>query len=169
MKKTLLILTAVVCAFAAKSQTIIGDCTDLSGDCLYYVSENIIVTNAEKSKGFTFHPSCEMKNGQLACSGIIAQLVNVGSCCEKNTLIILLDDGSKVMLTSWNKFNCEGNAYFNITRDEMQLLREHKMVKAQIKNGFTYDSFVNDISEKNQEYFFRYFKEIDANQFTPRK
>jgi hypothetical protein len=167
MKKTLVLLASIVVSFTTNAQTIYGDCTDLSGKCTYYTTENVIVTNAEKKKGFTFNPMIDMKNGQLVCSGIMAEMVNIGSCCEKNTLIILLEDGSKLMLKSWNKFNCEGNAWFFLTKDEIQLLREHKMVKAQMQNGYSYESFQNDIPLKNQEYFFRFFQDVDANKYTP--
>ena len=169
MKKIFLTLAAVAYGFVSNAQTIYGDCTDLSGSCIYYLSEKIIVTNTEKNKGFTFKPSVDMYNGQLTCSGIMAQMVNIGTCCENNSMILLLDDGSKISLVSWNKFNCEGDAWFNISKDEAKLLREHKIVKAQIKNGYSYDSFQNDVPEKNQEYFFRYFKELDANKYTPVK
>jgi hypothetical protein len=169
MKKTLVLIASLAFGYSANAQTILGDCTDLSGDCLYYVQDNVIVTNADKKKGFTFSPSVDMRNGQLVCTGIIAQMVNIGSCCEKNSLILLLDDGSKIMLKSWNKFNCEGDAYFSLTKDEVQLLREHKMVKGQLQNGYSFESFQNDIPVKNQDYFIRFLQDVDANKYTPVK
>ena len=169
MKKTFLIIATLFCGITSKSQTIIGDCTDLSGNCFYYVKENIIVTNSEKSKGFTFSPSVDMKNKNLVCDGIIASMVNIGGCCENNTMIILLADSSTITLKSWNKFNCEGNAFFHLTKDEAQLLRTHKILKAQIKNGRTYDSFQNSIPTSNQDYFFRFFKQLDANEYILKK
>jgi hypothetical protein len=169
MKKTIVLLASIAFGYAANAQTIYGDCTDLSGKCIYYVSENVIVTNAEKKKGFTFSPSVDLRNGQLVCTGIISQMVNIGSCCENNSLILLLDDGSKIMIKSWNKFNCEGDAWFSLSKDEIQLLREHKMVKAQMQNGYSYESFQNDISVDNQDYFMRFLQDVDANKYTPVK
>ena len=73
------------------------------------------------------------------------------------------------MLKSWNKFNCEGNAWFNISKDETKLLREHKVVKAQMQNGYSYESFQNDVPVGEQDYFIRFFIDLDANKFTPVK
>lgn len=169
MNKIYLMVVALFCSVTTKAQTIIGDCTDLSGNCYYYVKENIIVTNSEKSKGFTFSPSVDMKNKNLVCDGIIASMVNIGGCCENNTMIMLLADSSTITLKSWNKFNCKGDAFFNLTKDEAQLLRTHKILKAQIKNGRTYDSFQNSIPTSDQDYFLRFFKELDANKYTVKK
>ena len=169
MKKIYLLLATLSLGVTTKSQTIYGDCTDLSGSCYYYVQENIIVTNSQKNKGFTFSPSVDMKNGQLICDGINAQMINLGGCCENNSLILLLEDSSKVILQSWNKFNCKGDAWFNLTRDELDLLREHKIMKAQIQNGRTYDSFQNSISKSNQDYFLRFFKALDSNKYILKK
>lgn len=169
MKKTFLILATLFGSVTSKSQTIIGDCTDLSGKCWYYVNEKIIVSNSEKTKGFTFSPSVDMKNDKLVCDGIIASMVNIGACCENNTMILLLEDSIKITLKSWNKFNCEGNAYFHLTAFECRQLREHKILKAQIQNGRTYDTYQNSISTKNQDFFFRFFKGLDANEYVEKK
>ena len=170
MKKIILFVAAVATSSLLTAQLhIIGDCTDLSGKCLYYASESAIVANQDKTKGFNYFPSVNMKNGVLECSGISATMVNIGNCVENNSLIFLLDDGSKVMLKSWNKFNCEGNAWFNISKDEMNLLRQHKVVKAQMQNGYSYESFQNDVPASEQDYFIRFFADLDANKFTPAK
>ena len=169
MKKTFLILATLFFGVTSKSQKIVGDCTDLSGSCFYYVDDNIIVTNSEKTKGFRFSPSIDMKDGKLICDGITATLVNLGTCCENNTFILLLDDGSNITLKSWNKFNCKGHAFFNLSAYELKLLREHKIVKAQIQNGRTFDTFQNVITPKNQDYFFRFFRELDTNKYVVKK
>lgn len=170
MKKILILCLALFGACNLNSQVqIFEDCTDLSGQCIYYVNDAVIIANSEKNKGFKYHPSVDMKNGQLSCGGILTKMVNIGNCVENNSLIFLLDDGSKVMLKSWNKFNCDGDAWFNISRDEQQLLREHKIVKAQMQNGFSYDSFQNDVPADMQDFFIRFFAELDANRFTPVK
>lgn len=170
MKKIFLTLAAFAVTSLVSAQLhIIGDCTDLSGKCIYYVSDEVIIANKEKNKGFKYHPSVEMKNGVLECAGILTTMVNIGGCVENNSLIFLLDDGSKVMLKSWNKFNCDGDAWFFLSKDEMNLLREHKVVKAQMQNGYSYESFQNDVPLSEQDYFIRFFAEIDANKFTPAK
>lgn len=170
MKKSILFVAAIATSSLLNAQLqIIGDCTDLSGNCLYYVDEQVIIANKEKDKGFKYSPSVDMKNGALECGGILTTMVNIGNCVENNTLIFLLDDGSKVMLKSWNKFNCDGDAWFNISKDEMNLLREHKVVKAQMQNGYSYESFQSDVPVSDQDYFIRFFADVDANKFTPVK
>lgn len=170
MKNSILLVAALATSSLLTAQLeILGDCTDLSGKCTYYVSDNVLITDKEKSKGFTYHPSVNMKNGLLESSGILTKMINIGNCYENNSLIFLLDDGSKIMLKSWNKFNCEGNAWFNISKDETKLLREHKVVKAQMQNGYSFESFQNDVPVAEQDYFIRFFIDLDANKFTPVK
>jgi hypothetical protein len=166
MKKTLLSLFALVASSVVNAQaiTIYEDCRDLSGRCLYYVEDELIVTNANESRAFRFHPQVQMKNDKLTCVGIIALMLNIGNCNEHDTLILLLEDGSKITLKSWNDFNCKGNSWYNIGKDDLALLRQHKIVKAQIQNGYSYESLVNDVAPQYQDYFFRFFQSLDENK-----
>jgi len=81
-------------------------------------------------------------------------MVNIGSnCVENNELVILFDDDTKITLTSWNKFNCDGNAWFNLEPNEIETLSKLKIKKIKITNGSTFDSFTSAPKEKDKSYF----------------
>ena len=169
MNKIYLMVAALFCSVTTKSQTITADCTDLSGDCYYYTKENIIVTNSQKTKGFTFSPAIRMNENKLECYGIFVNMINMGRCNEDNEMIILLADSSTIMLKSSYKFNCKSNTFFYLTAYEMRELRLQKILKVQLTNGYTFDSFQKSVPTNKQDYFFRFFKEIDANIYTVKK
>jgi len=131
MKQVLSIL-ALCLALNSFSQTtgleIIEDCTDLSGNCYIYPNKELIVANAAKDKGFKISADFKRKGteGNLHLTGLLGTLVNIGGCCEKNELIFLFEDGSKMTLVSWNKFNCEGNAWYSIDAEEAEQLATKK-------------------------------------------
>ena len=173
MKKILSIFALCCCltSFAQDGRYIIEDCTDLGGKCYIFPSENLIVTNAEKNKGFTISADFRRKGteGNLHMTGLLCQLVNIGTCCEKNELIFLFEDGSKMTLVSWNKWNCEGNAWYNLDEAQREELATKKLVKAQMKNGYSFESFVNTIPNEQQDYFMTLASDAAQNKVQAKK
>ena len=109
MKKTILSIVMLT-TFSAFSQTQVAfkieHCKDNMTDKEYYFAEKkLICSNESKTKGFTVTPSFRAKNGGMENNGFIVKNVNIGSCDENDSMIILFEDSSKTTLTSWNKFN----------------------------------------------------------------
>ena len=77
----------------------------------------------------------------------------IGNCDEKDQLIFLFDDGSKISISSWNKFNCKGNAYFNLTEDELNSLKTKLVTTIRFVNGYTSDSFTYTLKKLEKDYF----------------
>jgi hypothetical protein len=42
---------------------------------------------------------------------------------EYPPVIFLFDDDTKITITSWNKFNCDGKAYFTLSEDDLELVK----------------------------------------------
>jgi len=173
MKKTILSIVMLT-TFSAFSQTSVAfkieHCKDNMTDKEYYFAEKkLICSNESKTKGFTITPSFRAKNGGMENNGFIVKNVNIGSCDENDSLIILFEDSTKITLTSWNKFNCEGNAYFNFTDDELQELKTKKVSAIRFTNGRSYDTLTYTLKPSEQDYFIRVYTnftivEIDCSK-----
>jgi hypothetical protein len=166
MKKIFLVFALFSClsSFSQKDLRIIEDCTDLSGKCYIYASHTFVIANAEKDKGFKL--DADFKRNEetqaLEVTGFLCKLVNIGTCSEKNELILLFEDGSKFTIYSWNKWNCDGDAWYYLNKAQVETLATKKLVKAQMKNGYSFESYMNTVEAENQNYFMRLIS--DANQ-----
>lgn len=167
MKQIFISLSIIAVSLTANAQLhIIEDASDLGGKVYIYPSETIILTNAEKSKGFTLSASLERKGteGNLHLTGLIGQLVNIGTCCEKNQLILMFEDSTKMTLVSWNKWNCEGNAFYRLDGEQAEILGSKKIIKSQMKNGYSYESYANNVSGVDQGYFITLVADAKQNK-----
>lgn len=131
-------------------------------DKTYYIpSYKFIIANEAKTKGFTISIHC-IENS-LTFGFLTVKIVNVGNCNEDNKLIFLFDNGEKFTVTSWNDFDCEGDAYFNLTKSQQQLLAKVPVKKVMFENGFTFDSFTGEPDAGNKRYFIQLFYGIEHN------
>jgi hypothetical protein len=128
---------------------------DMSDDVTYYPSSSVVLSNSQKTKGIRISAFIDEKKGELSIGDISISMVNIGSCVEKNELIIMFEDSSKISLTSWNKFNCEGDAWFRLEDDEVAKLSSLKVKKIKITNGHSYDSYTSLMS--SPDYFRQLF------------
>lgn len=173
MKKSLLSFVLLI-SLSVFSQTStpfkIEHCKDKMTEKEYYFAEKkFIGANPEKTKGFTITPSFKAKDGAMVNNGFICKNVNIGSCDENDTLIFLFEDDSKITLTAWNKFNCEGNAYFDFTADQLALLSTKKTTTIRFTNGRTYESLTYNLKDAEKDYFVRVYSnfkivEVDCSK-----
>jgi hypothetical protein len=159
MKKLLLNFVLLI-SLSAFSQTttpfIIEHCKDKMTDKEYFFSQKkLICANPEKTKGFTITPSFRADDGAMINNGFICKNVNIGSCDEKDNLIILFEDDSKISLTSWNKFNCEGTVYFNLTDSDLKELSTKKMSSIRFSNGYSYESLTSVLKQDQKDFFIK--------------
>jgi hypothetical protein len=166
--KKIFFLLAIVCSVNTVAQLkFTEDCTDLSGDCYIYPNYSLVVANSAKSKGFKIMPDVRRTtDSTIALNGLIVTLVNIGTCCEKNELIFLFADSTKMTVTSWNDFNCEGNAYYELSSDQANQLLTKEIIKAQMTNGYSYDTFANKLVGDDRKYFMKVHTEVKANRVT---
>jgi hypothetical protein len=149
------------------SLIILAQKDEMSDKTYLLTSRKVVCSNQEKTKAFTL--SAFIENGYTV-KDLKVDMIGIGSCVEKNEMIILFDDDSKLTLKSWNGFNCKGNAWFTITKKEIDLLSTKKLKKVRLTNGRSYESYTGDIEEKDQDYYIRLFSMLQAKQsFTLKK
>ena len=159
MKKLLLNFVLLI-SMSAFSQTtapfVIEHCIDKMTDKEYYFAQKkLICANADKTKGFTITPNFRAKGGAYDNNGFLCKNVNIGNCDENDSLIILFEDDTKITRTSWNKFNCEGDVYFNLTDDEINELSIKKVKSIRFSNGHSDESLTVSMKEDQKNYFIR--------------
>lgn len=157
MKKTIISALALF-TFSAYSQTekqfVIEHCIDKMTDKEYYLStKNFVGANSQKTQGFVITNSFKGVDGKLEQNGIILKNIGIGNCDEKDELIFLFDDETKITITSWNKFNCDGKAYFNLTDNEYDMLKSKKVTAIRFKNGYSYESLTYSLKKEEQGFF----------------
>lgn len=127
----------------------------------YSASKNIICTEDDGKKGFSLSAFIEQ---DLSINDLKVKMVGIGSCVEKNTIIILFEDDSKLNLTCWNEFNCKGNAWFKIKKADIDLLSSKKIKKVRVQNGRSFESFTSEIEPKDQDFFIHLFRMLNHKQ-----
>lgn len=157
MKKIVLLVSLISISLSSFSQlTIIEDKDEMTDKSFYQASERFIAANSEKNKGCAIDMLIEDKNGVVIANNMIVKMVGLESCNENNNLIFLFEDGSKLNLNSWNKFNCKATAYFSLTKEHIELLSEKPISKVRITNGRSFKNYTSEIEYKN--YFIDLYK-----------
>jgi hypothetical protein len=172
MKKTIISAFALL-SISAFSQTkkpfIIEHCKDNMTDKEYYLSsKKLVCANAEKTKGFTITPNFKKVDDDISDNGLILLNVRIGNCDENDQLIFLFEDDSKITLTSWNKFNCEGDAYFQTTDEEFKFLSSKLIKSIRFVNGYKYDTLTYNLKSTEKDFFVNAYnnyeiKEVSCN------
>lgn len=143
---------------------------DMTDKVYYMPSSNFVLANEKKTQGFKLDFFIKgNSDDEIEATGLSIIMVDIGSCCENNVIIILLEGGEKISLKSWNKFNCEGKAYFKIGKDEVESLSKNKAIKIRVENGRTHDSFTKEVPEKNQDYFIQVIRAIKEKRIKTEK
>ena len=137
----------------------------MTDECTYYSSQNMVVANETKTIGFTMDVRIVEKNDKLSVADIMVLSVNIGNCNENDKLILMLSDSTKLSLVSWNKFNCEGNAWFNLKESDVNRLGSNKIIKAYFQNGRSYESYSSIIGSEDQDYFVKIIADCRENKF----
>ena len=161
MKKTILTATALL-TFSAYSQTIkpfvIEHCVDKMTDKEYYLaSKNFVGSNIQKTEGFSITPHFKNVDGKIAQNNLILKNIGIGNCDEKDSLIFLFEDGTKITITSWNKFNCEGKAYFDLTEDDLEMLKTKHISTIRFVNGYSFESLTYNLKKEEKGFFINVF------------
>jgi len=166
MMMTLMMCFMTVTLFAQKDSVYVIKSSDaMSGKTYIYGSKNFVVANETKDKGFIVDTYID---DNLSLRMITVVMVGIGTCNENDEIIILFENGEKIVKKSWKTFNCDGEAYFNITESEMKLLRTLPMDKVRMTNGRSFDSYTGDVSAKDKRYFIQLFYALD-NKLTLEK
>jgi hypothetical protein len=168
MMMTLMMCLITILSFGqTDSVYVIRENDAMSGKTYVYGSRDFVCANDAGKIGFRV--STHINSGNLTFSMITATMVGIGSCNENDEIIILFDNGEKITKTSWKKFNCDGETYFNMNEKDIQLLRTQPLSKIRMTNGRTYDSYTGDVKQKDKRYFIQLFYSLDNNLITDKK
>jgi hypothetical protein len=162
---TLLILLINSVSYQAQKDSVylIKEVDELSDEVYFYANRRFVVSNKDNSVGFIVDAYIGEK---ITFDMITVKMVNIGSCNEKDEIIILLDNGKKIIKTSWKKFNCDGETYFDLTKEDIQLLRESELNTIRMTNGRTYDSYTGKVNQKDKRYFIQLIYALDNKLIT---
>jgi hypothetical protein len=138
----------------------------MNGKTYIYGSRNFVVANDTKEEGFIVDTYI---NDNLSLHLITVVMVNIGGCNENDEIIILFENGEKIVKKSWKSFNCDGEAYFNINELEMKLLRTLPMAKIRMTNGRSFDSYTGDVIAKDKRYFIQLLYALDNKLILEKK
>lgn len=131
---------------------------DVMTDKEYVFSKEKLLCLETPKKGFILSVSYELKKGIVSYRGISIFSQNIGSCVENDKLIFLFEDDTKLELTSWQKFNCEGRSYFDFNADRLTKLT--KRLKAiRFQNGRSFESVTITFEKETDKTYF-----IDVQQ-----
>lgn len=154
MKKTIIALVLFATTFSLQAQDTITVRKDLMNDQFYaYAPRSILCLDKEGKQGFRIWMGVEYKKDKAAYAGLIVKSVNIGSCVENDELIILFTDGTKYTpYKSWNKFNCDGDSYFDLYHKDMDKLN-NKIKAIRFTNGRTSESYTHIVPEEDADAF----------------
>lgn len=161
------LMTMVSFGQASKDSVYVVKKTDaMSGKTYVYGNRAFIVADDAGKVGFRVGTYIK---DDLSFGMITVTMVGIGNCNENDEIIILFESGEKITKKSWKKFNCDGEAYFNMNEKEIQLLRTQPISKIRMTNGRTYDSYTGDVKEKDKRYFIQLFYALDNKLLTEEK
>ena len=152
MKKVTLVLAMVALTLGMNAQ--ITKTVDTMSDKIYWTDKGIVsMDDADNAQGFRMSWNFEYDNPKEAVLDGLSLKVLGLSCLEDVTVIILFENGEKFSIKNWNKFNCKGNAWYNLTKNEKEMLMTLPINKVKVTNGRNYKSVLSTISSSNKNHF----------------
>lgn len=137
---------------------IIKKIDEMSGETSVRVNRFLWLGDDDGVSRFAVSPHIEVDSVFSLVSVI---MMDMGNCNENDEIIILFDNGERIIKKSFNKFNCDGIALFDMNKEEIQLLRTQPISKIRITNGYTHDSYTSYVKENDKRYFIKLFYILD--------
>lgn len=131
---------------------------DMSGKTYIGPNRNFIVANENSTIGFKVYAYITNK---FEFGMIMVDMVNIGVCNENDEIIILFENGSKMIKNSWKDFNCDGETYFNVSGLDLFNLMTFPISKIRMTNGYSNESFTGEVEPKDKRYFIQLFYALD--------
>ena len=159
MKSLFLSLFVILSSSLSAQIEIISVKDDMTNEFIHYSSHLFLSSNEGRTQGFTIDPVLNTQNNKLYVEGWIVKIYNIGNCNKENEIVILFDDGSNIIINSWNEFTCENIAYFELTLDQEVMLMTKRINKVRFTNGYTFQSYTG--RPQRSGYFFQLYDAID--------
>jgi hypothetical protein len=138
----------------------------VSGKTYTYTNRSFVVSNQEATIGFKVDVYLREN---LSFGFLTAEMFGLGGCNEHDEIILLLENGERIKIRSWKGFNCKGDAYFNLSRSEINLLSKVPLSKIRMTNMRSFESYTGDVKDKDKRYFIQMFHALDNGLVSERK
>lgn len=167
MSKIKLLLVALLMSFSILSfsqiktdtVSVVNVVDEMSGESFMTTTKKLIIANEDKTKGFSLEV---LLVSELT---LLSKMVGIGGCNENDQMIILLENGEKINMTSWKKFNCKGEGYFRLSKNIIEKLRLSPLSKIRITNGRTYDNYTGEVDDDDKNYFIQLFNSYYSGNY----
>jgi len=164
-----ILLWASVIAHSQNDSVYVAKLTDdMEGKSFYTPSRKMVCAKQDRKTGFSVSAFLDYNNGDVAVDELKIRMVNIGGCSENTEIIILFTDSTKITLTSWNEFNCKGDAWFKLSKPDKEKLSTVKKKKIKVQNGRTYESYTHTLVEDN-DYFIQLFYAVKNKKIKEEK
>ena len=176
MKKTIILISSLILSFNAYTQTktkkdvdsvyILKSIDDMTDKTYYFPTFKIPLINKTENQGLGISAFIDEKeyDNSIYIKDLDVKSINVGGCVEKSEIIFLFEDGSKINLISCNKFNCNGNSWFEIGDSDAEVLATKELRKVKFINGRSYDSFTLEVPANRRRYFIQLYDAVKNNR-----
>lgn len=135
---------------------------DMTDKIYYYSSKKLICQNKAKKEGFALSYQIDGKTDEtVKVSGLSLKVVGL-DCLENTELLFLFDDNSKLSIRSWNKFNCKGNAWYQLNSSQIKQLSSKSIKKIRVQNGRNYKSSTHELEDQDKHYLIKMYKSVEA-------
>ncbi len=142
----------------ADSVYLVRKSDNATGESYIVTNRKLVVASENMAIGFGIEAYI---NNDLTFSFVAVQMVGMGKCNEKDEMIVFFDNGEKITKTSWGTFNCEGDAYFDITDSDKNLLRTQTISQIKISNGKNSRNYTGNVGLKDKRFFIQVFYSLD--------
>lgn len=119
-----------------------------------------------KTQGLVLMGATQKDKNKYYLGSLIIYAVGLESACvdEGSTLDIIFENGEKIKLSSWNKFNCKSVSYFTLSDNHRKIFSQSKIKAVRYTEKRSRENMTSkdEITEKNANYLFDLIKEIDA-------
>jgi hypothetical protein len=145
---------------------IVKSVDDMTDKTYYFPTFKIPLINKAENQGLGISAFIDEKeyDNTIYIKDLDVKSINVGGCVEKSEIIFLFEDGSKINLISWNKFNCDGNSWFEIPESDSEILSTKELKKVKFINGRSYDSFTLEVPANRKRYFIQLYDAVKNNR-----
>lgn len=167
MKKLIIAMSLLLTVNNLNAQTdsvTILKVVDDMDDASYLIPSNrLVLSNSEQTQGFIV--DVFIKN-DFQFNTLYVKMIGIGGCNEKDEIIIQLADGEKIKAVSWKSFNCDGETYFNLTKDNLEKIKQSPISKIRMTNGRSFESFTGTPDSEQSRWFIQLFYAMDNKFFT---
>jgi hypothetical protein len=170
MIKSMMVLMALSSQAQKDSVYVVEQKDEMTDKVYYYPSRQIICQNPElKSQGFAISFFIKKNKKGIEVGELKMKVIGVGSCHEKDEVIFLMEDETKIKATMWNEFNCDGKVWCQISDSDKEILAKKKVVKIRVQNGRSFESYTHTISDADKDYFIQLFSAVKSQITKPFK